>query len=351
MRETFTAGGVAAALPPSYLALVRSGELHRRAELLAQALRCCRLCPHRCGVDRFTGAQGVCSSGWQPIVSAYGPHWGEEPPLSGTHGAGNVFFGNCNLRCVYCQNHVISQNPQQEGRHETTTDALADIMLELQQRQCHNINLVSPSHFVAPIVQSICRGAEKGLAVPIVYNTNAYDGLGTLELLEGVVDVYLPDLKYHVEKHALDYSRVKGYPAAARRAIREMFRQVGPERIHDAHGMLRRGLIVRLLVLPHGLAGIDASLRFICEELSPQVAVSVMAQYYPTHLVGGDSRYALLEERVGAREWDAVMACLDKLGMENGWVQDPNEAPDSYRPDFENRRDPFRLPTTLTSFP
>jgi putative pyruvate formate lyase activating enzyme len=327
---------------PSYLDLFSTGELHRRVELLESLLGPCRVCPQHCAVDRSKGDQGVCHSGLRPIVSWHGPHYGEEPPISGEKGAGNIFFGNCNLRCVYCQNHQISQNPQHERRHEVDCEHLATIMLGLQSQGCHNINLVSPTHFVPQIVRALLKAAEKGLSLPVVYNTNGYESVETLQLLEGIVDVYLPDLKYADDAIARSYSWVRRYATTARAAIQEMFRQTGCNLGFDGHGMLARGLVIRLLVLPNDLAEIEDSLRFIRQELSPEVAVSLMSQYYPTHLVTRQDQYPLLMRRISAGEWTQAVAALERYGMENGWMQAWDEAADHYQPDFDDRQNPFK---------
>ncbi len=316
-------------------------ELSQRADLLELMLRSCRVCPHACGVDRTENETGRCHSGYYPIVSSYGLHFGEEPPISGAHGAGNIFFGNCNLKCVYCQNHQISQNPSVERQHELDCRQLSAIMNGLAAAGCHNINLVSPTHFVPQIVRSLSMARAAGLSIPIVYNSNAYESLEVLQVLDGVVHVYLPDLKYADDAVARSCSRVNDYVRTARGAIQEMYRQVGSKLVYDADGILIRGLIVRLLVLPNSLAGIDESLQFICDELSPNVAVSLMAQYYPTHLAAHSDRYLLLARSINAAEWSRAVNLLDRFHMETGWLQDWEAAPDSCRPDFDNRRNPF----------
>jgi putative pyruvate formate lyase activating enzyme len=327
--------------PAAYLELQSLGELRRRAEQLELLLGSCCICPRCCAVDRLHGGRGACGSGYLPMVSWYGPHFGEEPPISGIKGAGNIFFANCNLRCVYCQNHRISQNPGRERHHQVDFEHLAGIMLELQERGCHNLNLVSPTHFAPQIVRALVIAVGKGLRLPIVYNSNGYESVQTLQLLDGVVDVYLPDAKYSDDAVGLRYSGVDLYAVRVREALREMFRQTGAGLTFDAAGMLAKGLVIRLLVLPNELAGIEASLQFIHQELSPEVAVSLMSQYYPTHLAACQDRYALLMRKITAEEWARAVSALDRLGMENGWMQDWEQAADHYQPNFDDPDNPF----------
>jgi putative pyruvate formate lyase activating enzyme len=325
---------------PSYLLLHETGELRARADLLEAMLAPCRICPHDCRVDRLADRTAICASGRLPIVSAWTPHFGEEPPIAGTDGSGNLFMGNCNLRCAYCQNHQISQRPRDQRSREVSFERLAGMMLELQEQGCHNLNFVSPTHFVPQIVRSLDLAAGRGLRLPIVYNTNAYDSTEVLRLLDGVVDIYLPDLKYSEDAAATAYSRAGEYVTHARAALREMHRQVGHRLELDDRGILRRGLIVRLLVLPNDQAGIRDSLTFLRDELSPKVALSLMSQYYPVHRATVD-RHPLLSRRLMAGEYGRALDLLEELGMEEGWVQE-FESPDYYRPDFDDRDAPFR---------
>jgi putative pyruvate formate lyase activating enzyme len=322
---------------PSYIALHRSGELLRRAEALALLLESCSVCPHSCGNNRLKNEIARCYAGALPIVSSYTPHFGEEPGLGGKRGVGNIFFGNCTLRCVYCQNYEISQNHTRERAHEVSIEQLAAMMLALQDRGVHSIGLVSPSHVVPQIVRAVGLAAEAGLRLPLIYNTNAYDAVPVLKLLEGIVDIYLPDLKYADEDLAYAYSRVKEYPRIAREAIAEMFRQVGSELLYDSEGVVRRGLVIRHLVLPNDIAGSAESLRWIRDTLGPTVTVSLMAQYYPAHQ---GATTALLDRKIRQSEYERVLTVLDRLGMEQGWAQE-YDSPENYRPEFENRNDPF----------
>ena len=326
---------------PSYLPLLRSGELQRRVETLEALLTSCTVCPLDCGNNRLRDEIARCYSGHLPVVSSYTPHFGEEPPLTGTRGAGNIFFGNCNLRCVYCQNYQISQAHKEQIRNQVTHERLAEMMLELQARGCHNINFVSPTHFAPQMARAILIAAANGLRLPIVYNTNAYDSLEVLRLLDGIVAVYLPDLKYAEDEAGFLYSKVRSYKSISRAALAEMYRQTGAELVYDENGLLQRGLVIRLLVLPNDLGGLRESLQWIRDELSPRVAVSLMAQYYPTNVAGTNPRYTLLSRRISEAEWLRAVAALEEFGMENGWVQEYDGAAFYYRPDFSNTETPF----------
>lgn len=325
-----------------YLRLIASGGLRHRVEALEALLECCTVCPLDCGNNRLKDELARCYSGRLPIVSSYTPHFGEEPPLTGTRGAGNIFFGNCNLRCVYCQNYQISQAHKEQIKNEVAHERLAEMMLELQERGCHNINFVSPTHFAPQMARAILIAAERGLRLPIVYNTNAYDSAEVLRLLDGVVDVYLPDLKYAEDEAGYLYSKVPGYREVSRAAIKEMFRQTGDELVFDAGGLLKRGLVIRLLVLPNDIGGLRESLQWIRDELSPRVAISLMAQYYPTNVAGTNARYTLLSRRITESEWLRAVSALDELGMESGWMQEYDGAAFYYRPDFSNAETPFQ---------
>lgn len=321
---------------PSYLTLYESGELGRRVEALEGRLASCDICPRDCRVNRLNDEIAACYSGYNPIVSSYVPHFGEEPVLCGTHGVGNIFFGNCNLRCVYCQNYQISQNWRVERKNEVTIPRLAEMMIELQAKGCHNIGLVSPTHFVPQIVKAVWLAAPMGLRLPIVYNTNAYDSVDVLRLLDGVIDIYLPDIKYSEDEMGWRYSKVKEYVRHARAAITEMHRQVGDVLVMGDDGLARRGLIIRHLVLPNDIAGSRESLTFIRDELGAGVALSIMSQYYPTHKA---ANLPLLDRKIRSMEYVRVMALLEKLGLEEGWVQE-FESADYYCPDF-TRETPF----------
>ena len=325
-----------------YLTLLAENKLEERVLALEGFLRSCTVCPKDCGNNRLKDEIAACYSGRLPIVSSYTAHFGEEPCLSGTSGAGNIFFGNCNLRCVYCQNYQISQTHKEQKKNEITHERLAEMMLELQDRGCHNIGFVSPTHFAPQMARAILLAARQGLKLPIVYNTNAYDSVEVLRLLDGIVDVYLPDLKYADSDAGFQYSKVRDYKEHARAAIKEMHRQMGDELVFNDAGLLQRGLMIRLLVLPNDIAGIEENLRWIREELSLRTAISLMAQYYATNKASTDERYILLSRRVAEGEWLEAVSLLNDLGMEEGFMQEYESASHYYRPDFTDSAKPFK---------
>ncbi len=327
---------------PGYLELLASGELERRVERLYALLASCTVCPRDCGNNRLENVLASCASGLHPVVSTYTAHFGEEPGLSGTGGAGNIFFGNCNLRCVYCQNYQISQDFAAQRRNEVTVERLAEMMLELQARGCHNIGLVSPTHYAPQAAKAVLLAARAGLRLPIVYNTNAYDSVEVLRLLDGIVDVYQPDFKYADSASGWLYSKVPDYAERSRAALIEMYRQKGSALVLDEDGLLRSGLLVRMLVLPENAAGIAESLAWIAETLSPRVAISLMAQYYPIHRAATNEKYSVLSRSITAAEWEETLAALESNGMENGYQQEFETANKYYRPDFRDRETPFR---------
>jgi putative pyruvate formate lyase activating enzyme len=322
---------------PGYLNLYRSGELAKRAGELKERLSACKICPHNCGVNRLAGERGFCHSAYLPAVSSFCAHRGEEPPVSGSCGSGTIFFGNCNMRCVYCQNYQISQDWKVQQGNEVSIRTLAADMLVLQDRlKCHNINLVTPSHFVPQIIEALLAAVPEGLHVPLVYNTSGYDSVETLRLLEGIIDIYLPDIRYADNRWAKEYSGVPDYLERDREAIKEMYRQVG-NLVVDENGVARRGLIVRHLILPEDIAGSEDSLRWLAGEVSPDVALSVMAQYYPANKAG---RITALSRRIKYEEYSKVVSLLRRLDLNNGWVQEM-DAPENYRPDFALEGHPF----------
>ncbi len=327
---------------PGYLDLLDSGELERRVERLYGLLASCTVCPRDCGNDRLADVLASCASGLHPVVSSATPHFGEEPCLSGTGGAGNVFFGNCNLRCVYCQNWQISQDYHGQRPNEVPVETLAKMLLDLQERGCHNIGFVSPTHYAPQMAKAILLAAREGLRLPIVYNTNAYDSVEVLRLLDGIVDVYLPDMKYADDAAGLQYSKVPDYPRRSREAIAEMYRQKGSSLVFGEDGLLKSGLLVRLLVLPNGVGGITDSLAWIAEALSPRVSISLMSQYYPIHRAANDARYGKLSRSITAGEWDEALTALAGNSLENGYQQELEGSNKYYRPDFSDREKPFR---------
>jgi putative pyruvate formate lyase activating enzyme len=327
---------------PSYLGLLRDRVLQKKVEQLEQLLESCTVCPRDCLNNRLKDEIAACYSGRLPIVSAYTAHFGEEPPLVGTRGAGNIFFGNCNLRCVYCQNYQISQTHKEQIKNQVTHERMAEMMLELQSRGCHNVNFVSPTHFAPQMARAILIAAQHGLRLPIVYNTNAYDSVEVLRFLDGIVDIYLPDLKYADDDSGYLYSKVSSYKDFSRLALKEMYRQTGDELIFDGDGLLKRGLVIRLLVLPNDIGSIRESIEWIRDELSPRVAISLMAQYYPTNQAKTNKRYILLSRRIRESEWLKATSALEELGMEEGWMQEFDGAAYYYRPDFTDVKKPFR---------
>lgn len=263
---------------PAYLKLYRSGELKKRVEEAYSRLEACDICPWECGANRLKSAKGtLCRTGKRAVVSSYNPHFGEEDPLVGRGGSGTIFFSWCNMCCQFCQNYEISQLGVGE---EVEPEELARMMLDLQAHGCHNINLVSPTHVNPQILAALLIAAKRGLRLPLVYNTGGYDSLKTLALLDGIIDIYMPDMKYSDERTALKYSRVKNYLDVNRAAVKEMHRQVA-DLVLDERGIAQRGLLVRHLVLPNGLAGTAEIVRFLAHEVSKNTYLNIMDQYRP----------------------------------------------------------------------
>jgi putative pyruvate formate lyase activating enzyme len=299
---------------PAYLALAQSGELKQRAQTALEGLANCRGCPRRCQVDRAQDQKGICRIGRQARVASYGPHLGEEDCLRGWRGSGTVFFSGCNLLCVFCQNWDISHDC--EGAL-VTAPQLAGFMLELQAQGCHNINWVTPSHVVPQALEALVLAAEHGLRLPIVYNSGGYDALETLRLLDGVVDIYMPDFKFWDPAVGARLARAPDYPEAARQALREMHRQVGVLAL-DERGLARRGVLVRHLVMPNGAAGTAQVAKWLAQELSPDTYINVMAQYRPA---GGvlcaepADRYGDLARAITTAEFRAALAEARAAGL------------------------------------
>lgn len=298
---------------PAYLQLLRSGELKRRVAEAYARLEACDICARECGlggrVNRRESAKGAgCRTGERAVVSSAGPHFGEEDPLVGTGGSGTIFFSWCNLHCQFCQNAEISQLGQ--GR-EVEPEDLARMMLGLQNQGCHNINFVSPSHVVPQILAGLLVAAEAGLRLPLVYNTGGYDSLKTLKLLDGVVDIYMPDMKYADPHVARRYSKISNYPAANQSAVKEMHRQVG-DLATDERGIAQRGVLVRHLVLPDGLAGTAEIVHFLRDEISPQTYINVMAQYRPCYHA---HELPPLNRRITDKEYAAAVQLAQEAGL------------------------------------
>ncbi len=295
---------------PAYLALHRNGELRRRAAEAVAGLAHCLACPRDCGVDRLADQTAACKTGRYARVSSYFPHLGEEDCLRGWNGSGTIFFSLCNLRCVFCQNFDISQAG--EGA-QARPERLAAMMLALQAAGCHNINFVTPEHVVPQILEALPLAVEGGLHLPLVYNTSAYDAPDSLRLLDGVVDIYMPDFKFWDARRSLAYLRAKDYPEAARRAIREMHRQVGPLKF-DEDGLALRGVLLRHLVMPGEIAGTGEIMRYLAGEVSPDTYVNVMAQYHPAGKVNAE-KYPEINRRVSAGEVQRALKLAREAGL------------------------------------
>lgn len=291
---------------PAYLNLSAS-ELKERIQALYELASPCRLCPRECGARRDQGERGFCRTGLKPWVASFGPHFGEERELVGRYGSGTIFFSGCNLGCVFCQNFTISQLGEGE---EVSVDDLARMMLRLQRLGCHNVNLVTPTHQAPMILEALALAREGGLEIPLVWNCGGYESVEALRLLDGVVDIYMPDFKYGDDEAAARYSAAPDYFARACAALKEMHRQVGDLVVKG--GIAVRGLIVRHLVLPTGLAGTERVLRFIRDEISPNTYVNIMAQYYPTHRAW---EFPELARRITSEEYKRALSLAQGLGL------------------------------------
>src|SRR3990167_8014290 len=299
-----------AKLEPAYLELYESRELERRVERALALLEDCTVCPRDCRVNRLADKYAVCRTGRYAVVSSAFPHFGEENCLRGWNGSGTIFFSWCNLRCVFCQNYDISW----KGVGRATKPAeLAALMLALQERGCHNINFVTPEHVVPQILEALPLAIARGLRLPLVYNTSAYDSLDSIELMDGVVDIYMPDFKFWDPEMARHYAKAPNYPEAARRAIKAMHRQVGPL-VFDENGLARRGVLLRHLVMPGGIAGTREIMEWIARELGPDTYVNVMAQYYPAGKVSA-KEYVEINRHVSAEEYEGAVAAARAAGL------------------------------------
>jgi putative pyruvate formate lyase activating enzyme len=297
------------------ISAISETELQKRVEAAYKLLESCRVCPRECGVNRLKNDKiGFCRSGLNPVISSVSPHHGEEPPLSGTKGSGTIFLTNCNLRCAYCQNYPISQLG---NGVERTPGELACQMIWLQEQGCHNLNLVTPTHFMPQILKAFGIARERGFILPIVYNTSGYESLETLRLLDGIVDIYLPDMRYSDDAVARTYSVAPHYPEINRTAIKEMFRQVG-NMVLDEDGIAMRGLIIRHLVLPNGLSGTEGIMKFLADDVSKDVYVSLMSQYFPAYKA---HEIKELSRRITSDEYEEAYHIMQKYGLENGWIQ------------------------------
>jgi putative pyruvate formate lyase activating enzyme len=295
---------------PAYLSLFESGELTQRVERALALLADCTLCPRDCHVNRRADKFAVCKTGRYAVVSSAFAHFGEENCLRGWNGSGTIFFSWCNLRCVFCQNFDISW---QGGGCPVAPEELAAMMLRLQERGCHNINFVTPEHVVPQILEALPLAIERGLRLPLVYNTGAYDSLDSIELMDGVVDIYMPDFKFWDPEAARRYLKAPNYPEAARRAIKAMHQQVG-DLVLDDNGLAQRGVLLRHLVMPGGLAGTQEIMRWVARELSPDTYVNVMAQYYPAGKVSGE-QYVEINRPIAGEEYQEALAAARAAGL------------------------------------
>ncbi len=298
----------------SYVKLYERGILKKRKEGLNKLLEKCHLCPRKCLVNRLQDEKGFCGAGKRVAVSSYNLHFGEEPPISGYRGSGTIFFTHCNLRCCFCQNYPISQ---MGNGQEVEISQLAKMMLKLQELGAHNINFVTPTHFVPQIVEALEVAVREGLSIPLVYNSGGYDSVETLKLLDGIVDIYMPDAKYSNPQSARTYSRADDYFEVNKKALLEMHRQVGDLKM-DREGIAEQGLLVRHLVLPEDVVGSRRVLEFIGRNISQNTYMSIMAQYHPAHRA---SEFPELSRRISETEYDAVLKMADELGLERGWRQ------------------------------
>ncbi len=298
---------------PLYVSLHATGQLAGRAAAARKLLAACTLCPHRCGVNRLNGEVGICGVGPMAGVASFGPHFGEEQPLVGTSGSGAIFFAGCNLACVFCQNAEISHidNPGDTASEAVSSDQLAGIMLELQEQGCLNINLVTPSHIVPQILAALVPAAEQGLHLPLVYNSSGYDGLQTLQLLDGVVDIYMPDCKFITPASSGRYTNAPDYPEVMQEAVLEMHRQVG-DLVLDKYGIALRGLLVRHLVMPGGAEDTEKIVRFLTAAISKDTYVNLMDQYHPCHQA---AEFAEINRPLAREEFEYALHMARQAGL------------------------------------
>lgn len=300
---------------PSYLQAYADGSLEKLKRETFALLENCSICPRKCKVNRLKNQLGYCKSGLNPKIYSYLAHQGEEPPISGTRGSGTIFFSNCNMSCVYCQNYEFSQLG---AGNETSLDELAQIMLQMQAKGCHNINLVTPTHTMPQIISALALAIPKGLNIPLVYNTSGYELREIIALLEGIVDIYLPDMRYANSEMAVKYSQAPDYPKFNQSAVKEMHRQTGIAQINQA-GLIEKGMIIRHLVLPENISGTDSTMKFISEEISSETYISLMSQYMPLYK---SNRFTEISRRITRQEYAHVQATMEEYGLHNGWTQD-----------------------------
>lgn len=298
-------------MSPLYLEKLTIDELREKSIQLKELLYNCRICPNECEVNRFESPSGKCYSTSEIMISSLGPHFGEEQPLVGTNGSGTIFLTNCNLSCVFCQNYDISQ----QGRGETVSvSEFADAMMSIQNRGCHNLNLVSPTHYIPQIVEALTLAIEKGFELPIVYNCGGYESVETLRLLEDVIDIYMPDIKYSEDAVAEEYSGITGYWTVVQKAIKEMHRQVGDLKI-SKRGIAQRGLLIRHLVLPNAIAGSNKIIDFIAEQISTDTYLNIMNQYHPAFK---SYQHPEIHRRITKSEYSEVIKYAKERGLTRG---------------------------------
>lgn len=302
-------------MQPSYLNLYKNGELDKRIEQAFKLLESCCICPRKCKVNRLKNEKGYCRTGLKPKVCSFMPHRGEEPPISGSRGSGTIFFSNCNMACIYCQNYEFSQLGQ--GR-EVEIEELAKFMLELQNIECHNINLVTPTHVIPQILKALKIAASQGLKIPIVYNTGGYELPQIIKLLDGIIDIYLPDIRYGDKDIARRLSDAPDYPEHNQTAVKEMHRQVGIARINE-EGIIEKGIVIRHLVLPNNLSGTNVIMKFIAEKISKDTYISLMSQYLPYHKASQSNEAS---RRLKHEEYESAKETMKKYGLHNGWIQE-----------------------------
>ena len=297
---------------PSYISLYEGGEINQRLQILKEILKECRLCPRQCRVNRLNGEVGVCRAGSEPMVSSAFPHFGEESPLVGHHGSGTIFLTHCNLRCIFCQNYDISHLG---GGERITSYDMARIMVRLQEKGCHNINFVTPTHYAPQVVASLPEAIEKGLRLPIVYNRSGYESIEVIRLLEGVVDIYMPDVKYMDEKYSKRFSNAPDYPEVIKKVLKEMHRQVG-DLTNNSKGIAEKGLLIRHLVMPEGIASSEAVFKFIAEEISVHSYVNIMDQYRPEYRA---HEYPEINRRITHKEYLEAIQIAKRFHLYRGF--------------------------------
>jgi len=308
-------------------------ELPELSRILDEKLNSCDICPHMCNTDRTSGEKGICATGYKPVVSTALPYHGEEPPISGSRGSGTIFFSYCNMKCVYCQNYQISQ--EREGS-EYSIPELTRTMLDLEKSGCHNINLVSPTIWIPQIIKALYHARSKGLSIPTVFNTGGYDNPDIIKMLDGVIDIYMPDMRYSDDEKAKKYSHVRDYTYYNRQSVKEMYRQVGNLEL-DKDGIAIKGILIRLLVMPENIGGVKKTLDFIKNELSTDVFLSIMAQYQPAYMA---SRYPELNRTITTKEYIEIVRYAERKGFSYGYTQDYisfNKEEDLFMPDFKDK--------------